>query len=109
MVSLNRNAGIRGVSDVPISRSLQPPWLAQCFGSQTIRLFVIDERVRFVVVFDLAIQRQGDIGGVTRDMRVASRIGVAFGFRAGFNAVEEIADVERRRITADFFHGPTSQ
>src|SRR5688572_25111774 len=37
------------------------------------------------------------------DMRVAGREGVAFGLAAGLHAVEEVADVERRRIAADLF------
>ena len=37
-------------------------------------------------------------------MRVAGRVGIAFGQAASLHAVEKIANVEGRRIAADFFH-----
>src|SRR4051812_27189817 len=36
-------------------------------------------------------------------MRVAGSIRIPFGSAARFYAIEEIANVERRRVTADFF------
>ena len=69
----------------------------------TLRVLVVDELVLLVVVVHLAIQVECDIRSVTGDVRIASRLGIALRLAARFYAVEEIANVERRRVAADFF------
>src|SRR6185436_4337874 len=86
------------------SSRLQPPRLAQGFGPEAIGLLVADKLILGVVVLDLAIEIDRDVGGVASDVGVAGRVGVSFRQAARLHAVEEIADVERRRVAADFLH-----
>jgi hypothetical protein len=79
------------------------PGLAERFGSQPIRLLVIDELVPLHVVFQLSIQENGDVRGMTSDMRETGGIGIGQRLAACFDAVQEIANVEGRWIAPDLF------
>lgn len=50
-----------------------------------------------------------DVCRVTGDVRVAGRNCVALGLAPRFNAVEKIANMERRRIAADFVNLPAGE
>src|SRR5262245_18216893 len=89
--------------------NLQPPRLAERLGAEPIGLAVADEFVLDHVVLHLPLEIQGDVGRVADDVGIAGRFGVALGRAAGLDAVEEIADVERRRVAADFFHRPSGE
>src|SRR5262245_33825394 len=52
---------------------------------------------------------QGDVRRMAGDVRVAGRVGVPLRLTARLHAVEEVTNVEGRRIAADFFDRSSGQ
>ena len=82
---------------------------AEGFGAQAIGFDVVDELHLVGVQFDLAVEEQGHVGGVTSDVSARGRFWIPLGLAARLDAIEKIADVESRWIAIHFFHGATGQ
>ena len=65
---------------------------------------IIDERVRHVVVHNLAVQMQRDVGCVACNVSIAGRMCIPLRQTACLDTVQEITDMERSRIASNFFH-----
>lgn len=91
----------RGIGTETLQR-LDSPRLPQRLGAQPIRLFIADKFVLPHVVLYRPSQMQRDVRGVASNVRIARGVGVALGLTASFHAIEEVADVERRGVTANF-------
>ena len=65
--------------------------------------------MRLIIEVDLTIQSQRDVGSVTGDVGVASRIRVAFRLASRFDAIKKITDVESRGVATDFVDFPALQ
>src|ERR1035441_3883998 len=66
-------SGLLGSSRTSVSN---PPRFAEGFGTQPVGLLVADELVLDGIVLNLATEKEGDIGGVAGDVRMAGRVGV---------------------------------
>src|SRR5580704_14376561 len=91
---------LRDAISLPVAlptATLEPPRLAERFGTVTIGFTVADELVLCEVVFQRAIEAERDVCRVTGNVRVARRIGISFGLAACLHAVQEIANVVCRR------------
>src|SRR6478736_2881929 len=83
------------------------PWLTQRLGSQTVGLLVGDKFVFLQIVMKLTSQEDGDVRGMASDVRITGGVGVALGQAARLHAIEKVANVERRRVAADFCDRPS--
>src|ERR1035441_10564819 len=77
---------------------LNVPRFAERFGAQTVGLLGADELVLDGIVMNLATEKEGDVGRVTGDVRMARRVGVSARLTPRPDAVKEVADVEVGRV-----------
>src|ERR1035441_2669821 len=77
------------------------PRFAERFGAQTVGLLVADELVLDGIVMNLATEKEGDVGRVTGDVRMAGRVDIGARLTPRPDAVKEVADVEVSRIAGD--------
>src|ERR1039458_4246940 len=94
----NCPSGLVGSSRTSMSN---PPRFAERLGAQTVGLLVADELVLDGIVMNLAAQKEGDVGRVTRDVRMAGRVGVGARLTPRPDAVKEIANVEIGWVAGD--------
>src|ERR1017187_5039269 len=94
----NWPSGLVGSSRTSVSN---PPRFAECFGAQTVGLLVADELVLDGIVMNLATEKEGDVGGVAGDVRMAGRVSVGAGLTPRPDAVKEVADVEVGWVPGD--------
>src|ERR1035441_2275855 len=87
----NWPSGLVGSSETVM---LNAPRFAERFGAQTVGLLVADELVLDGIVMNLATEKEGDVGGVAGDVRMAGRVGVSARLTPRPDAVKEVADVE---------------
>ena len=62
-----------------------------------------------IVVLHRTSQVQRDVGRVAGDVGIAGRVRISLWLAASLHAVEEVADMVRRRIAIDFLHGASGQ
>src|ERR1035438_2886518 len=94
----NCPSGLVGSSRTSMSN---PPRFAERFGAQPVGLLVADELVLDGIVMNLAAQKEGNVGRVAGDVRMASRVGVGARLTPRPDAVKEIANVEIGRVAGD--------
>lgn len=92
-----------------VSRILQSPWFSKSFRSQSVSLFIIHKFMSRIVVLHRASQVQRDVGRVADDVGITGGVRISLWLAASLHAVEEVADVIRRWIAIDFFHGASGQ
>src|ERR1035441_4843684 len=80
---------------------LNVPRFAERFGTQTVGLLVADELVLDGIVMNLTTEKEGDVGGVAGDVRMAGRVGIGARLTPRPDAVKEVADVEVGRVAGD--------
>src|ERR1039458_7337883 len=94
----NWPSGLVGSSRTSMSN---PPRFAERFGAHPVGLLVADELVLDGIVMNLATEKEGDVGGVAGDVRMAGRVGVSARLTPRPDAVKEVADVEVGRVAGD--------